>query len=515
MQNSNFAEDNNDLLDEGGLPLSDRHAEEQLIGALLLKPQAVTEVINILQPADLIDPFNRQILETLFTAHNNDAEVTLDVINAKLGGKDALIGDGMTVGRYVAHLVADADTRNDLSDVADHLQQISERRKTGEAYDISWGKPFVSRFGGMRWEDIATVGHASGYDWLVEDIFPFGEISLIFGDSGSGKSFGAFDIAMSAARGLKWNGKNTEAGLVIYVAAEAGRGFAKRKLAYSIQHELPHDASFPFYLCTKRPNFFASDDDVNALIVEITAIARTYGQRLVLIVMDTLSALAPGMNENASQDVSLVRKRLVALQEHFGVSVILVHHKPKGGGSPRGHSSLTADFETTIEFEIATDKKTPTGGNIHRAIVRKQREGKAGYKWEFTLPVITVGQNKWGNSETSCAVVPFDIGQSSTIGGYNATANERLLLHALFDAINEYGVSPPFPVHREITRVVDCVMVRDAMRSKVVDAEGDSPAADNRFRTAFHRAGSKLRDAGIIGIQKPYWWPTGKPVNGM
>ncbi|WP_456683513.1 hypothetical protein [Bradyrhizobium sp. S3.14.4] len=49
----------------------------------------------------------------------------------------------------------------------------------------------------------------------------------------------------------------------------------------------------------------------------------------------------------------------------------------------------------------------------------------------------------------------------------------------------------------------------------MVDSDTDEEAADNRFRGAFKRAGDKLRDAGIIGIQKPFWWATGKPVNGM
>ncbi|MGY3119086.1 hypothetical protein ACVWXQ_003023 [Bradyrhizobium sp. S3.14.4] len=57
--------------------------------------------------------------------------------------------------------------------------------------------------------------------------------------------------------------------------------------------------------------------------------------------------------------------------------------------------------------------------------------------------------------------------------------------------------------------------IRTAMRAKVVDSDTDEEAADNRFRGAFKRAGDKLRDAGIIGIQKPFWWATGKPVNGM
>ena len=375
--------------------------------------------------------------------------------------------------------------------------------------------PFRSRFGGLRWEQIATLGHATGYNWLVEDVVPLGEISLIFGDSGSGKSFGTFDMAMACARGLKWHGLNTEAGLVVYVAAEAGKGFSKRKLAYSIHHELPYDAAIPFYLCTKRPDFFSSDDDLNALIEEIIAVCKTYQHKLVLIVIDTLSALAPGMNENASQDVSMVRKRLVALQEKFAAAVCLVHHKPKNAATPRGHSSLTADFETTIEFEVVNDKRTPTGANIHRATVRKQREGKAGMRWEFVLPVLTLGQNKWGNPETSCVAVPYETGQNTTVGGYNATSNERLFMHALFDAINEYGIKPPFPLPAAIAKVVDAAHVRDFMRAKVIDGDEDQEAADNRFRGAFKRAGDKLRDAGIIGAQKPYVWGTGKPVNGM
>jgi len=509
------AEDDHDLYDAGGQPLSDRHAEELLLGFLLLKPPAISEVIEVLQPADLIDPFNRQILDYLFKTFQTDGVISIEALNSKLGGKDALITGDMTVGRYVAHLMADTDMRNDPGDIADHLQQVSERRKTGEAYDIDWRQPFVSRFGGQRWEDIATLGHESGYMWLVEDIFPMGEISLIFGDSGSGKSFGTFDMAMAVARGLKWNGKNTEPGLVVYVAAEAGKGFGKRKLAYSIEHNLQPEAAIPFYLCTKRPDFFASDADLLALIEEIIAVGKTYSQKLVLIALDTLSALAPGMNENASQDVSMVRKRLVVLQEKFGVAIVLVHHKPKGGGSPRGHSSLTADFETTIEFEVAADKRTPTGGTIHRATVRKQREGKAGLKWEFTLPSISVGRNKWGNEETSCAVIPFETSQSNLRDGYRASTNELLLMHALYDALGDYGIAPPFPLPATITKVVDVACVRTAMRAKVVDSDVDEVAADNRFRGAFKRSGDKLRDAGIIGIQKPFWWPTGKAVNGL
>jgi hypothetical protein len=304
-----------------------------------------------------------------------------------------------------------------------------------------------------------------------------------------------------------------EHGLNVYVAAEAGKGFGKRKQAYIAHHKLDPTKPLPLYLMTKRPNFFASDDDAMALIAEIEAVRATYAEPLVSIYLDTLSALTPGMNENASQDISLVRMRLEKLRETFGVSVILVHHKPKGGSTPRGHGSLTGDFETTIEFEKG-EQRDAHGRPVHRATVRKQREGKSGLSWQFTLPVVEVGRNKWGNPETSCVVQPFEAATRSK-GGFRATSNELLFLHALFEALDREGVAPPRGLPRSITRAVDFKHVREEMRRRMIDPDGDERAENQRFRTAFSRAGKELRDGRIIGVDKPLVWFTGKAVHGL
>lgn len=379
-----------------------------------------------------------------------------------------------------------------------------------------WGDVLTSKFGALKWEDIGAERGTVGYTWFVEDIVPMGEITLAYGDSGTGKSFDMFDMAMAGARGRQWNGRNVEPGLVVYVAAEAGKGFAKRKIAYALQHQLEATEPLPFVLLTKRPNFFADDVDALALIEEIKQIARRYNQQLVLIVIDTLSAAAPGMNENASQDVSMVRKRLVMLQEQFSAAVVLVHHKPKNGATPRGHGSLTADFETTIEFETLQDKKTDTGKTIHRGTVRKQREGKSGIFWEFTLPVVEVGKNKWGNPETSCVVEPYAVGTPKAPQvGFHATANEKLFLRALYDALVDHGLPPPVGLPKSVVKVVEQRHVRPLMRDRMIAPHEDSSIADGRFRTAFSRAGTKLRDGGVIGVQGNLLWPTGKPVIGF
>lgn len=488
-----------DLFDAGGAQLTDHLAEQILLGYLLSKPAAIGEAREIIGERDLHDPVHRRIYENLCRAYDTDMPVTMEILT---GGVKAF-------APVIASLIANADMTIDVAEIAEHIQEVSERRAVGTVDDdFVLGQPFTSKFGALRWEDIAQSSGPVGYSWFVEDIIPMGEISLVFGDSGSGKSFGMFDIAMCGARGTRFSGHNVERGLVVYVAAEAGKGFAKRKIAYAIEHKLEPSEPLPFVLLTRRPNFFHDDVDVLALIEEIRCIARMYKVPLVCIVIDTLSALAPGMNENASADVSAVRRRLVMLQEQFQASVVLVHHKPKGGSTPRGHGSLTADFETTIEFEKTADR--------HRATVRKQREGKDGQAWEFRLSVIEVGRNKWGNPETSCVVVPCttDRPTSQTIG-FHATPTEMLFMRALFDCLIDHPLPPPAGLPASITKVTEVEKVRALMKERSIPAHENNDVADGRFRTAFSRAGAKLRDGSVIGKQGELVWATGKPVNGV
>lgn len=370
----------------------------------------------------------------------------------------------------------------------------------------------VSRFGGLRWETIGEEG-APKYEWIVEDIIPKGEITLAFGDSGTGKSFAIFDMSLAIARGLPFYGKNVEQGLVVYVAAEGGKGFSKRKKAYVAHHHLG-EASLPFYLMTRRPDFFTSDADCDALIAEIREIAKTYDLPLVMIVLDTVSAITPGMNENASGDVSKFRLRLQRVLDAFGVATVPIHHTPKGGSTPRGHGSFTGDFETTIQFQI-TEMKSREGLPVHRGIGQKQRESKKGLAWEFTLPVLEVGKNKWGNPETSCVAVPFIGQQIGHATGFHATPNELLFLNCLFETLVDKGVPAPADLPASITRACELADVRTLMRQRMISGEDDAVKADNRFRAAFKRAGSVLNAGAVIGYREPLVWYTGKPVKGL
>ncbi len=374
--------------------------------------------------------------------------------------------------------------------------------------------PFKSSFGGRRWEEIG-MGNGDAYPWIIEDVVPEGEAVLIFGESGSGKSFNAFDMAMCIARGIRFNGYNVEPGLVIYAAAEAGKGFEKRKRAYVDEHGLDPGAPLPFYLMTRKFDLFHGEEHANALIAEMQTIRAMYGVPLRAVFLDTLSATTPGMNENASQDVSPVKNRIDRIRVEVGCTVILIHHKPKGGSTPRGHGSLTADFETTIEYETS-EMVDDEGRRLHVATVQKQREGKSGMAWRFALKVRDVGRNKWGNAETSCVVIPASGGAGEK--GHKASDNQVAFMRALYAATDAHGVPPgqvgiSLPVN--ILKVVNGDHVRAEFRKRIIREGGDEKAHADKIRQAWKRSTADLRKAGVLGYEDPFMWWTGKLVRGV
>lgn len=503
-----------DLFDAGGERLSDHQAERQLLGYLLNRPQAASDVLQILSSVDLFDPFHQRILDAIAASVESGEGISAAAVIQALGGDaKAILYDQVTVGAYFASLVANANLADDVQEIAEHIAACSERRAVGAADDVGFAPgDFISKFGATRWEDIGT-GPTQRYEWVVEDIIPKGEQVLVFGDSGSGKSFSIFDMSIHVALGKPFFGKNVEPGLVIYIAAEAGKGFIKRKAGYNVRHNLG-DRHVPFVLLTRRPDFFSSDDDCNALIFEIDKIKRSYSEKLVLIVLDTVSASTPGMDENKGRDVSQFRLRLQRLSDAADASIIAVHHKPKNGTTPRGHGSLTGDWETTIEFEV-TELRDSDGLSVQRASVRKQREGKKGHVWEFVLPVLTVGTNKWGNPDTTCVAVPFENNNTPKATGWQATKTEMMFLRALFDGLNEVGLDPPRGLPASITKAVHIDEVRTRMKALYIPASQDSSKAETSFRQAFKRAGDGLKEGAVVGFKNPLFWYTGKAVRGL
>ncbi|MFM0011649.1 helicase RepA family protein [Paraburkholderia sediminicola] len=237
-------------------------------------------------------------------------------------------------------------------------------------------------------------------DELVQGILTTGDSSVLFGDTNSGKTFLVIDMAAAVARGVEWMGKRTEPGMVVYLAAESPASVRSRLQAYQ-KH---HGVRVPNFAIVQNPvNLFDSDRDTEAIIKTVRQLEAQRGQKVRLIVGDTLARLSAGANENAGQDMGLVIARIDRIRTECDAHFMLVHHSGKNAAAgSRGWSGVRGAVDSEIEV---TD--LPTG---RCAEITKVRDlGTKGERIGFRLDVVELGVTKWGAPATTCVVVPADV----------------------------------------------------------------------------------------------------------
>ncbi len=236
-------------------------------------------------------------------------------------------------------------------------------------------------------------------DELVEGVLTAGDGSVLYGDSNSGKTFFVVDMACSVARGAPWMGKHTEPGMVIYLAAESPGSVRGRLQAYQ-KH---YGVKVPNFAIVQSPiDLFDGEADTDAVIQVVRQLEKRRGQKVRLIVGDTLARLSAGANENAGQDMGLIVRRFDRIRTECKAHFMLVHHSGKAAAAgARGWSGIRGAVDTEIEV---TD--TPAG---RCAEITKQRDlSTKGERIGFRLDVVVLGRTKWGGDATSCVVVASD-----------------------------------------------------------------------------------------------------------
>jgi len=184
-------------------------------------------------------------------------------------------------------------------------------------------------------------------------------------------------------------GRRTQAGLVVYVAAESPASVRSRLQAYQAHHR----CKVPNFAIVQAPvNLHQSDDDTELLIHAVKAVERHTGQRAALVIGDTLARLSAGANENSGEDMGLVVRRFDRIRAETGAHFMLIHHSGKDTAKgARGHSSLRAAVDTEIEV---TD--TPKG---RCAEITKQRDlATKGERIGFSLELGDAGADQVGTA---------------------------------------------------------------------------------------------------------------------
>ena len=411
-------------------------SEQAVLGAILIDPTVLARIRPTLTGPHLFEnSHHRTIFQTASSLERDGQPIDLVTVADKLKERQKLEECGGTA--YLGQLVASVASTDNVDSYAANVVRAAQRRSAIAAIDGARERLDHEDVGAVlvdlqiaiarTWKDdeicapsfyFQSVGEllaAPAASWTVHEILPDCGIGVIWGASGSGKTFAALDLGCAIVRGVPWHGRDVERGGVLYVATEGNlRG---RIDAYLHHHGIGPEALDGLRILQSRINLLDHNADLPKLLERIRALDL---DGIRLIVIDTLNRAMPGGNENASDDMGRMVDAATAIMEATGSTVMYVHHsgKEESKGS-RGHSSLKAacDFELSVRRD----------GDVRSIHVEKVRDAEDGFRLAaFTLQ--SVGE--------SVVLVPTDAPptKSKTV---NMTPTERKALDALNDVLGD------------------------------------------------------------------------------
>lgn len=196
--------------------------------------------------------------------------------------------------------------------------------------------------------------------YRVGGLFQEGSVSIVYGPPGSLKSMLMGDVLMSVSTGRAWLGRTVTHGPTLWMDLDNGkRRTHDRVEALARAHNAPEDTPF-YYVSMPSPWFNAGKkDDIEALIRRIRLLGITF------IVIDNLSLICPGADENSDQMVEIM-SNLRNIAEKTGTAIVIIHHQRKtianarAGESLRGHSSIESAVDLALRVTREPDSNVIT-----------------------------------------------------------------------------------------------------------------------------------------------------------
>lgn len=172
-------------------------------------------------------------------------------------------------------------------------------------------------------------------EWIIKGEIPARGISVLFGASGSGKSFIALDYALKIAQGSP----------VLYVAGEGEYGYRQRVGAWCKHHNKTEGQLFISLGAVQM----MQEGDFSAFLEAGETI------RPVIVIIDTMARSMVGSDENSTRDMGLFIQACEDLKQTLDCAVLIIHHTNKGGIYERGNSALRGASDVMIKVTAEDD----------------------------------------------------------------------------------------------------------------------------------------------------------------
>lgn len=224
--------------------------------------------------------------------------------------------------------------------------------------------------------------------WMVKHVVPAESIGVMYGGSGTFKSFIAIDLALHIAHGLPWLGKKTQQGKVLIVAAEGGAGLWRRIVAWHREHRLKW-AGAPIWVLPIAVDLGSDCSRVQAAMAALDVTPD-------LVVVDTLSQTFAGEENSAAEISGYLRELGLYFRNSWGATVLVVHHTGhQATERPRGSSAIRSNVD--FMFGVYRDEKEM----LATLECAKQKDGELFAAVTFSLKVIDLDKDEDGDSITS------------------------------------------------------------------------------------------------------------------
>lgn len=400
-----------DYADGERQPPASNEAEQSVLGCLLQDPTALAVVGDLIAEQSFYFHAHRAIFGAIMSLTRMQQPVDAVTVIERLQGQD--LGDdfgGIAYIQALAICVPNArNARRYAEIVAERYAERALIAGCDEALRICWdGKANLSdrmdRIAGVmaRAEQLRNgVGErvpllrldalraaSEQVRWAVKHVIPAASVGMLFGGSGTFKSFIALDCALHVAHGLPWMGRITKQAPVLYIAAEGGAGLWSRVHAWHKARGLSWE-DVPLYVVPAAIDLTA---DAWRVVDAAQAVGATPG----MVIVDTLSQTYAGEENSANEMAAYLREIGLRFRQLWACAVLLVHHTGHAATErPRGSSAIRSNVDFLLSVYRDEKEMLATMGCV------KQKDGELFADATFAMTVADLGVDEDGDKITS------------------------------------------------------------------------------------------------------------------
>lgn len=350
----------------------------------------------------------------------------------------------------------------------------------------------------VDWLTPAECAALPSRGYIIKGLIAPGDLALIFGGPGLGKSCIAPRLAYAIAQGEPVFGRRVRHGRVLYIAAEDGHGMRARVTALMSEMGDAPDLLLAVGLSDFMEPKGAAELALAAKVAEVVP---------AVVFIDTVAAGFPGLRENEAGAEGMGRvvdfaRGLIraASKDNRPLAVVLIHHVPKGDAStPRGHGLLHGDAD--VALALSRDD-----AGLIRANFTKNRNGPSDGVLAFTIRAVTLGIDDDGDPITAPICEPAD---DAAPVGPRLSMTERNARGILYDLVAAEGV--PLPTGSGFPSDTHRGVKMDRWQTEFLARHLSSAKDDEGRKRGFRDVRSKLRDRRCIAMRDEWVWPIHDP----